>query len=597
MCLHIVRGLCTRATRLWAWIHAANTTTRSGMTQSRGSAILVGVTLVLAAAPAAGQFDAEVEQKLLLDLQRDGKYQQALSEARRLEKVLKPAKKGTPPGPDTKRYVELLIYRGTIERRIGSLEQADKTLTDAFKLFSDPAFQQMVAAGAPRTERERQAYFLQVELPYLQLLDNGTEVLLEKIRTANERRKVRLGGKDGGVDGKAIGADRIAEGEPAEREQAERDQIVKWFGQVDRLVRISQQTRSSLQGRFADDERQQKKNDPLAMSPQARMMTSMSRPYRYVGMRYIEASRLPWTLSFDVDTVSDDDTKSRARAAATKEPTDEPPEERRRQAASQRMRAAAYLQQSWDLAEAAMAPVFAQLGIGPKQPVGDGNLFAENEADGGDEEKQPERPEDRLLRLVAEREAARVRAERLVPVAEVRLLEGNLPAARQAIDVAIYGLRQAEVPKHPELARPLIVSAEVAFAESRAAGERRDAVVSRDRARLAVESLREAQALLQSADSEFDKSAPLHQLLADQLAVAESFEKTASQTMAATSAAEAAARRALPSLKAPVRPKPQAPTGDTPPGTPPGAASPAGPPEAKSSSAAPPAKPAPPAKR
>jgi len=559
----------------------------------RVSAVCVAALLATAAGSTArGQFDAGVEQKLLLDLQRDGKYQQALSEARRLEKVLKPAKKGAAPGPDHKRYVELLIYRGTIERRIGSLEQADKTLTDAFKLFSDPAFQQMVAAGAPRSDRDRDAYWLQVELPYLQLLDNGTEVLLEKIRTANERRKVKLGSKDPG-ESSPRSAPATGEGEAkvADDEAAEREQIVKWFGLVDRLIRLSQQARSSLQGGFVEAG-QRAKSDPVAMSPQARMMMSMSRPYRYVGMRYLEASRLPWTLSFDTDTVQDDDPKARARAAATKEPTDEPPEERRRQAASQRMRAAAYLQQSWDLAEAAMAPVFAELGIGRKQPAGDENLFAANEADGEVEERRPERPEDRSLRIVAEKEAARVRAERLVPMAEVKLLEGSLPAARQAIDVAIYGLRQAEVPNHPELARPLIVSAEVAFAESRAAGEKRDAVVARDRAKLAVESLREARGLLESADSEFDRSAPLHRLLADQLAVAESFEKSSSQSVAATSAAEAAARRALPSLKAPVRPKPQAPPPDA---TPQAPATPAAPASQPGKAAPPGTKPAPPA--
>jgi hypothetical protein len=116
-------------------------------------------------------------------------------------------------------------------------------------------------------------------------------------------------------------------------------------------------------------------------------------------------------------------------------------------------------------------------------------------------------------------------------------------------------VREAEPPNHPELARPLITSAEVAFAESRRSVGMRDPIAARDQAKLAVDSLREAQRLLTAKDSAFDPDAPLHVLLTSQLAVAETVAKSSSQTAAATSAADAAARRALAAIKGSPKPK------------------------------------------
>ena len=158
-------------------------------------------------------------------------------------------------------------------------------------------------------------------------------------------------------------------------------------------------------------------------------------------------------------------------------------------------------------------------------------------------------------RLAAKQEVARLRAERLVPLAEVALLDDDLDDARSRVDTALSALREAEPPNHPELARPLIISAEVAFAESRRSLENKDALAARDQSNLAVESLREAQRLLTAKDSAFDPDAPLHALLASQLAVVESFAKNSSRTAAADSATDAAARRALAAIKAAPKPK------------------------------------------
>jgi|GEM_PF-2151895 len=530
-------------------------------------ACLVAVALALNSVPVQAQFDLEVEHELLLDLFRDGKYKQAISESRRLEKLVKPTKKNTPPSPATKLYIELLIYRGTIERRMGSLDDADRTLTEAFKQFTDPAFQQFIAWSTPAQDPARNAYVKMVEASYLNLLDNGTEVVLEKIRKANQRRQVKS------TQAAATqAADDTATAKPDDNEQVEqREQIEQWFRQVDDLVRRSQAARSSLRSKVSDkqkakvDDEDAAAQDSSGDSPQTLMMMSMSRPYRYFGMRYLEASKLPWTLSFDTDTAAPEESTTGRKPAteAPSEPIAESADERLQQAASQRLRAAAYLQRSTDIAETAMAPAL-------------GGLTAKRGQAATEDDPEPAATAPLTPTLVAaNQEAARIRAERLVPMAEVALLDGDLANARSLVDKALTGLREAEPPGYPELARPLIISAEVAFAESRQSLAAGNNVAAHDQATLAVESLRQAQQLLTSKNSEFDPAAPIHLVLAEQLALAQSFERSSSQTAAATTAADAAARRALAALKAPPKPKPV-----VPPAAPPDAAKtgkPAGP--------------------
>lgn len=516
---------------------------------------------------ALAQFDLDVEQKLLVDLLRDGKYKQALVETRRVEKLVRPPKKNPVPGPGTKIYIDLLIYQGTLERRMGSLDAAEKSLGEAFKLINDPVYQQFLARGVPEDEKERGTYLLITELAYLQLLDSATELFLDRIRAANQRRLLPAAppATAGSATAPAASGAAAADGQAAAPTD-DRDQIVGWFRRVDDLIRWSQGVRGALRGKFPDAD---KKDLPpaetrLALSPLARAVASLAPPYRLVGMRYLEASKLPWTLSFDAETPPDDVAR---RPGAAAEPTDEPQEERESQAASQRLRAKAYLDRSNAFAADVMAPVMA--------------LVAADEAETNDRDKDKIDPE---IRLAAHQEEARIRAERLVPLAEVALLDEDLPAARAAIDEALAALRGAERPGHPDLARPLIVSAEVAFAASRRSLGEQDAATARDQSQVAVESLQEARLLLDAKDSAFDREAPLHALLDSQLAVAETFAKSSTQSAAATSAADAAARRALAAIKAAPKQKPMAPA-------PPQAATPPAGPKPNTAPAANPAQP------
>ncbi len=460
---------------------------------SRRSTLLVVFILIAgsAFAPSAAlaQFDLTVERKLLRELLEEGKYRQAVAEAKRVEAAIKPRKKNVSLGAMTIVYAELLIYRGSIERRMGNLDAAEKTLNDAYKMVSEPGFQQLVMAGSPRDEGEQQGrYWLPLELTYLRLLDNTTELYLQRVRAANDAR--------------AVG-----------RDTADREQIDGWFTRIDTLIRMSIAARGSLRGRLSDEE-----DDPMARSAHARMMITQARPRRFAGMRYLEASKLPWTVSADTNT---DD----AQDEASKPAEDAPPEnasERKMQSDSQRRRSISYLEESMGLGNAAATEALAS--------------FKTRD----DPETAPP-PEF----VAAASEAALVRAEPLVPLAEAKMLAGDLKSARRHLDAGLEGLESAGLEKHPDIALPLMLSAELALRESKAAFDAKDSLASKQAAKRAVDSLRSAKQLIESEDSQYDSSSPLHTLLADLLAGSRTQEQKSSQVLAASDAADAAARKAL----------------------------------------------------
>jgi hypothetical protein len=443
---------------------------------------------------ALAQFDLAVERKLLVELLEEGNYRQAIAEARRVEAAIAPRKKNAWLGPLTPVYAELLIYRGSIERRMGDLDAAEKTLTDAYKMVSEPGFQQLVRAAAPREDGEEQGrYWLPLELTYLRLLDNSTELLLQRVRAANDARLVG-------------------------REAADRAKIDAWFAHIDTLIRMSIAARGSLRGRLSDEE-----DDPLARSALTRMMITQARPRRFAGMRYLEASKLPWTIPADTTASGDDggDSKAKPTAAAPAEDT----AARKMQADSQRRRAHNYLEEATALGAAAAEAALA--------------AFKDRNA-----EATQASPEF----VLAMREAALVRAEPLVPLAEAEMLASDLKAARGHLDAGLADLESAGLEDHPDIALPLMLSAELALRESKAAFDIKDSLTSKQAAKRAVDSLQAAKRLLEAEDSQYDPASPLHALLADLLAGSRTQEQKSTQVLAASDAADAAARKALSAL-------------------------------------------------
>jgi DNA-binding SARP family transcriptional activator len=183
--------------------------------------------------------------------------------------------------------------------------------------------------------------------------------------------------------------------------------------------------------------------------------------------------------------------------------------------------------------------------------------------DGDDEERAGS-----AAYLSATKEAARIRCTAREALAEALLRNGDPERARQTLAPAIIDLRKAEKPRHPALAEPLILDAEISLAEMQRSIAAKNAAAADRQSRAAVEALREAKELLAVPESGFDPAAPIQQLLALTLAQAEAKQKQTQDSVAQREAADAAARRALKAINATESRKPAPPRPPAPPAEP-----------------------------
>jgi len=442
-------------------------------------------------AAAVAQIDLAVERRLLEELLREGKYKQASVEAQRIEQAVK-GPGGNKNGPATRLRIDLLKYRETVERLMGNLDAAEKSLAEAERLFSDKDFQRWIGINAPRDSDPAKvgSFYLPWSLLYFSLLDDRSLILVERIRAANQEFAVRAS---------SLTPDRQA-------------QVVKWFKHLDEQSRSLIAARGSSSARLPED-----RAAPEGRIPSVHMMLGGTRPRLLAGLRQLEASKLPFTLPVDAAM------GTAASPPAADQAVAETPAERKAAASRQRRRAIESLEKAFEDAEAACT---AALGRFEK-----------------DQEGSKERAE-------AEAEAARIRADVREPLAEALLLDGQVEKAREMIDAALANLRSVEQQRHPSLAKPLITSALVALEETRQSIAAKDVVQAERQAKGAIDALYEAKILLAVEDSEFDRAAPLHAAVAGLIATSDELVRKSGQLVAAKDAADAAARRALDAIRA-----------------------------------------------
>ena len=491
------------------------------------SAILVPVTRIHA------QFDIAVEGQLLDELLREGRYTEASTEARRLASLVRP-NKSLKPGPWIVPFTKLLISRGIAEHRIGSLDTSDAAFAEAFKIVPD--FRRLVAASAPTDDAEvRAQYFLPYEVLYLGLLDASTEALIDRAHRAARSQLSDASDPAATMDHKAV---------------------EKLYQQIDERIHVSMDARRTAIGRISQDS-----DDPASRSPYLQMMTTQARPQRLAGLRYLEASQLPWTLASDTgETASgiepgetrnsrsqgNQPTRVKVRDEGTSQET---PAQRKAQALRQLRRSENYLSESSKLSEQAIV-----LGLASFQSTNNEDIV------------DP-------VHQMAVREAATIRAETSYALAAVEMHLGKLDLARQHIDRALAELRSIHSKDHPDLVAPLLLSAEIAIRELQASLAAKDAVAAQQKSTVAMDSLKAARNLLESANSEFAPDSPLHNRLKESQLAAEQSQRLTARTLTSADATDTAARRALSVMsksEAPRRPKPIIPVEPEPvPGGPP----------------------------
>jgi tetratricopeptide (TPR) repeat protein len=466
------------------------------------------------------QFDPAVERQLLESLFVQGRYKQALEEARRVEAVIRP-RKGSRPAPPSSDLIELILYRGSIEQRMGNLDDAADLLGEASKLFWGKDFQRTIQVQAARlgdAEQVRQFQRVANELA-MRLLDNETELRLERLRAANHAFEVRVN--------------------PA----PDPDGVDKMIQEIDELVRRSLAVRRQNAGMGTAE---------AAISPYHRMMFSEARPLRYAGMRYLEASRLPWTTPADL---LEDDAGTAGRAsednsqpAAVRTPVSAtgaaPDPNRPRMAESQRRRAIGYLQRAAGLYETAAAEPRAD------KTEADGDASADDGDDDRDDDRADRRAggPDPAPTEVLSMEMALMRAEPLIPLAEALMFDRRFDDARTHIDECMRLIRDGVAETHPMLGLPTIISARNSLEQASAEFEKGAVSQARQHARKAADALAFAKELIESPESQYDPASPLHALLADLGKAASDQDTRATREAAARDAADAAARRALQAL-------------------------------------------------
>lgn len=455
--------------------------------------------LVLAACSAPplahGQFDLAVERELLESLYVQGRFRQALEEARRVEQLIQPNRKSARIGPQTGVLIELLIYEGSIERRMGNLDEAEELLDRAAKQLFSKDVQRAIYAQAPRgDDKAAHDYWRPLNETYFRLLDNQTEIVLERLRSANHALEIKA---DPPPDPTAVN---------------------QLFTRLDELIRQSLAARSSALGGVTDD------SGDATKSPYLRMMFTQARPQRYAGMRYLEASRLPWTIPSDrLETPEkadgeDEGDQPRPSNDNPTAPTAEP--DRKASAESQRRRGLGHLQKAEQLAATAVGKALPETGQG----------------------------EGQTATPVARKEAALVRAEGLIALGEAFMLERRFADARAKFDEGIALISEGIASRHPLLALPSMLSAQNSLEQAKAEFQAGNATSAQEHAQRATGALKLAKELVESPDSQYDPASPLHALLADLLKTSESHETKSADLMAARDAADAAAHRAMQAL-------------------------------------------------
>lgn len=473
------------------------------------------------AAAARPDIDLEVERQMLIQLLDEGHYRRGIEETVRLEDLLRPQRREPDYAVRMTALVEMLIYRGILQTRMGAIDDAETSLRDAYRRLTDRELQRL--AG-----QEGKAV---LELLYIEIADAVSQVTVDKIRRANETYRVRSDIELGRKPQSSSDEDDLEAIPPA-------SDVESWIKQLDELVQQSFAARGAM-GKNVSSLKS------ASDSPRVQLMATTARPRMFAGIREIEASKLPWTVA---DGFSEDGEQD---AVSTSTNSSETTAQRLRSASRQRSRGLAYLEQAKAdqvdcLGEPELPVDERQAEATPPAPAKPTiiNFRTGTTVTGGSSSTSSQGNNTSSLA-----ESASLHAELLECFAEAHFLERDLSAARDAIDAALFLRRKARESEHPELARPSILSAEIAMLEADTALKSRNPRIAKEKTEHAVEGLQLAKTLLEAQDSEFDPSSPLHDLLAHLLNTGEQQQEESRDAVAANDAADAAASRALSAIR------------------------------------------------
>ena len=452
---------------------------------------------LLAAVAAGGDADQATEAPVdpaakLVTMFLAGQYRQALAESEPLEKSLKPRGRDPQLIPRTKLWVDLLAFRGLIERRMGNLESAAAKYEAGFKALTDKDLRRLITV-ALRGDEKVIGLLVPLELTNVEVLDARVDVLLDSLAT---------------FDLKEVAANP--------------EETAKILAAARRAAELAREGRAGL------DERMGSADDSVQQSPYSLMLASKSRSLRAEARLALAESRLaglmPKPASPDKPSASPD----KPPASPDKpSPSPDKPSPSPDKAPPSPDRAVAGFGDALVAAEAAMAPALPEPVEGATVPP-----QAPAESERGDVSP-------------AIREAGLVRAELLAWRALAQRASKALGLARTDLAAALAWRRAVQGSNHPDLVEPLIWTADLALAEARLAVKARNIAEGSTRFDAATAALQEAQELLATHREQFVAESPLEEQLKSLLATVGKERQRAEELAGNANAVDAAAARVL----------------------------------------------------
>lgn len=162
--------------------------------------------------------------------------------------------------------VRALARRGFAELRLGRLDEAEATLTKAFRTFKDDDVQRLYSLESRKPNPAVAAKVVAVELAWVDLLNTRCAVMVERIRYANLAREA----------GDAI--------------QNEEQEINRWIRELEILRKLTAAEQRTLSERFAEGAQ------PVKASPLARSLAGSFWPAMLSGIAALEISKLPFDV-------------------------------------------------------------------------------------------------------------------------------------------------------------------------------------------------------------------------------------------------------------------------------------------------------------
>ena len=416
-----------------------------------------------------------------------GQYRQALAESEPLEKELKP-RGGRDPQliPRTKLWVDLMAFRGSIERRMGDFEAAKAKYEAGFRELNDKDLRRAIS-GVLRGGDKAVGLLVPLELTNLEVLDGRADLLVDALTNLEV--------------GEAGGEEAISKAVTAARKAAD----------------LARMAREGLGQRLG------KADAALRQSPHSLMVASMSRPLRAAGRLALAEARLA------ADTVKPAaDEKAADEKAADEKAADEKAADEKVEATPQQ--ALASFEEAIVVAEAAMAPAL------PKPLKGTAVVPVPPPA------PATATPADLSIAM---REAGLVRADLLEWRAQARRAGGDLASARSDLAAAIAWRKASQGAGHPDLVEPLTSAAEALLSEARIAVEALDVAASISRFEAAAVALEEAEKILAEHMEQFVEESPLPQRIAGLRDVVAKERQAVSGVAGNVNAVDAAAARVL----------------------------------------------------